>query len=193
MAQKKTDTSLEKIIKAARQLFVAHGFEGTSMGEIAKQAEVNKSLLYHYFATKEALWKRCKENILQTTYNINFTIPTDQGLRTFLEALIISRYQLYEKNPDLTRMIAWQHLADSSEELQGTGPISTVHWQAAIKKLQKQGVIKSSLNSKFIVAFLLSSMLPVTTQYLQSILKTPSEREAYIKMLIEHLYNYLIP
>ncbi|MSP53610.1 MAG: TetR/AcrR family transcriptional regulator [Gammaproteobacteria bacterium] len=88
------DTSLEKILKAARQLFVAHGFDGTSMGEIAKAAEVNKSLLYHYFATKEELWKRCKENILQTTHNINFAIPTDQGLRAFLEALIMSRYQV---------------------------------------------------------------------------------------------------
>lgn len=191
MTQKKIDTSIDKILKAARQLFVAHGFEGTSMGEIAKAADVNKSLLYHYFATKEALWKQCKENILQTTHNINFAIPTDQGLRAFLEALIMSRYQLYEKNPDLTRMIAWQNLADSAEELQGTGPISAASWQAAIKKLQKQGVIKSTLNPKFIIAFLLSSMLPVTTQYLQSILKTPNEREAYIKMLIEHLEAYL--
>jgi AcrR family transcriptional regulator len=164
---------------------------GTSMAEIAKAANVNKSLLYHYFATKEELWKTCKENILQTTQNINFAIPTNQGLRAFLEALIMSRYQLYEKNPDLTRMIAWQHLADSSEELQGTGSISIMQWQVAIKKLQKQGVIKSTLSPKFIITFLLSSMLLVTTQYLQSILKTASEREAYIKMLIDHLETYL--
>lgn len=185
------DTSIQKILEAARKLFIAHGFDGTSMNDIAKTANVTKSLLYHYFATKQELWMRVKENILQTTQLANIESPTDQGLRAFLEALITARYQLYENNPDLVRLIAWQHLADHSEELQGTGAINPEQWQAAIKKLQKQGEINQKLNPKFIVAFLLSSMLPVTTHYLHSILKTPNERDAYIKQLIEHFESYL--
>ncbi len=46
----------EKIIKAARVLFADLGYEGTSVREIAKTAEVNVASVNYYFSSKENLF-----------------------------------------------------------------------------------------------------------------------------------------
>jgi AcrR family transcriptional regulator len=45
-----------QILDGARQVFLAEGFDGASMGEIAKVAGVSKGTLYVYFDSKEALF-----------------------------------------------------------------------------------------------------------------------------------------
>jgi AcrR family transcriptional regulator len=46
-----------QIIEGARQVFLAEGFDGASMGEIARTAGVSKGTLYVYFASKEDLFQ----------------------------------------------------------------------------------------------------------------------------------------
>src|ERR687886_631072 len=46
-----------QILDGARRVFLAHGFDGASMGEIAKAAGVSKGTLYVYFDSKEALFE----------------------------------------------------------------------------------------------------------------------------------------
>lgn len=46
-----------QILDGARRVFLAQGFDGASMGEIAKAAGVSKGTLYVYFVSKEALFE----------------------------------------------------------------------------------------------------------------------------------------
>jgi AcrR family transcriptional regulator len=46
-----------QIMDGARRVFLASGFDGASMGEIAKAARVSKGTLYVYFDSKEALFE----------------------------------------------------------------------------------------------------------------------------------------
>ncbi|WP_264049273.1 TetR/AcrR family transcriptional regulator [Methylobacterium flocculans] len=46
-----------QILDGARAVFMAAGFDGASMGEIAKAAGVSKGTLYVYFDSKEALFE----------------------------------------------------------------------------------------------------------------------------------------
>ncbi len=46
-----------QILEGARHVFMASGFDGASMGEIAKAANVSKGTLYVYFDSKEALFE----------------------------------------------------------------------------------------------------------------------------------------
>jgi AcrR family transcriptional regulator len=46
-----------QIIEGARRVFMALGFDGASMGEIARKAGVSKGTLYVYFASKEDLFQ----------------------------------------------------------------------------------------------------------------------------------------
>jgi len=63
--KKKPNQSAEaKIINVAKKLFSEKGFAGTSISDLAKAAEINQSLIYHYFENKEALWRRVKHDEL---------------------------------------------------------------------------------------------------------------------------------
>ncbi|MDB5513088.1 MAG: TetR family transcriptional regulator [Enterovirga sp.] len=46
-----------QILDGARRVFLAEGFDGASMGEIARAAGVSKGTLYVYFDSKEALFE----------------------------------------------------------------------------------------------------------------------------------------
>jgi AcrR family transcriptional regulator len=56
-----------QIVAGARSVFMAHGFDAASMGEIAKAAGVSKGTLYVYFKDKDELFKAIvqKECLIQ--------------------------------------------------------------------------------------------------------------------------------
>jgi len=45
------------ILSAALTEFAAHGFAGARVDAIARQAGINKRMLYHYFGGKEELFR----------------------------------------------------------------------------------------------------------------------------------------
>jgi len=51
----------QQIIEGARAVFLAQGFDGASMGEIARRAGVSKGTLYVYFDSKERLFETVVE------------------------------------------------------------------------------------------------------------------------------------
>lgn len=48
-----------EILSVATDLFLAHGFAGTSMSALARAVGVQKASLYHHFASKEDLFIAC--------------------------------------------------------------------------------------------------------------------------------------
>lgn len=52
----KGEQTQQAIIEAARDLFLQHGFHGTSMRQIADRAELALGGIYNYFASKEELF-----------------------------------------------------------------------------------------------------------------------------------------
>ncbi|HEX7118319.1 MAG TPA: TetR/AcrR family transcriptional regulator [Longimicrobiales bacterium] len=52
-----------KILDAARDMFVEHGYEGTTMRAIARRIEYTPTAIYHHFRSKEALlYELCDED-----------------------------------------------------------------------------------------------------------------------------------
>ena len=46
----------EKILEAAKNVFMKYGFYGAKMQDISNQAGINKALLHYYFRNKEKLF-----------------------------------------------------------------------------------------------------------------------------------------
>ena len=55
-AQIKRGRKFDQVLEGAREIFLAHGFEGASVDEIAKAAGVSKATLYSYFPDKRLLF-----------------------------------------------------------------------------------------------------------------------------------------
>lgn len=75
----KTDKR-EHILVAAEQLFANQGFDGTSVRDIAHQANVNLAMISYYFGSKEKLLQALIEHRAGYTLGILEQLNTDQTL-----------------------------------------------------------------------------------------------------------------
>jgi AcrR family transcriptional regulator len=51
----RADATRERIVQAARELVVEHGYDGVSTGQVLARAQVSRGGLYHHFAGKDEL------------------------------------------------------------------------------------------------------------------------------------------
>ncbi len=82
MAKVQQDTTTEeKILGAARKVFISKGMAGARMQDIADEAGINKALLHYYFRSKEKLFETIfKELSLQFLPRINSLFESDLSL-----------------------------------------------------------------------------------------------------------------
>ncbi len=77
-----------QIMDGARQVFLASGFDGASMGEIAKVAGVSKGTLYVYFDSKESLFEALtieeKRGLAEVLFKLDADDPDVRAVLTKL-------------------------------------------------------------------------------------------------------------
>src|SRR5712671_7495925 len=82
-----------QILDGARKVFMDLGFDGASMGEIARSAGVSKGTLYVYFADKNRLFEAIveEEQIEQgkVAFNLDPARDAETTLREFGRAYIL--------------------------------------------------------------------------------------------------------
>lgn len=79
-----------RILDAARKVFIARGFDGTSMQQIAAEAGINKSLLHYYYRSKEKLFA----SVFQEAFS--HFVPR-------LQDILISDLDFFEKISQIVR------------------------------------------------------------------------------------------
>ncbi len=57
------EASKARILDAALELFSSHGYEYTSISQIARKAGISKGLIYNYYASKEEMLEALIENL----------------------------------------------------------------------------------------------------------------------------------
>ncbi|MBW3608528.1 MAG: TetR/AcrR family transcriptional regulator [Actinobacteria bacterium] len=55
------DERRELLLARATELFAQHGYDGLSMSQLAREAQISKALLYHYFPSKRRLFEAALE------------------------------------------------------------------------------------------------------------------------------------
>lgn len=194
MARPKEEShkTAEVIILKAKEHFLQKGFAGTSINDIANDAKINKSLIYHHFGSKELLWKAVKENILKQVAGENIEAIDFQHktLRGFLEGFIPFRFHAYANQPDLVRLMCWQRLEPQIETLSGLAKTNFIHLEEEIKCLQKAGEIRVDLNPEM-VNYMVMSMAANGFMDKAGFLSSHEGQEQYLKLIIESLYTIL--
>ena len=75
-----------QILDGARKVFMDLGFDGASMGEIARAATVSKGTLYVYFADKCALFQAIVEEEALQHGQVVFSFDPERDVETTLKA-----------------------------------------------------------------------------------------------------------
>jgi len=62
--ESKREKTIRRILDAAANIFSESGFEGARMDEIAKQAKINKAMIYYHIGDKKALYARVLQDMI---------------------------------------------------------------------------------------------------------------------------------
>lgn len=82
------DTTRARILTEAARLFVASGYHGVSMREVAAAVGVTKPALYHHYADKEALFLAMLDGTLTGLARLVAHAGTQVGVRAQLGTLV---------------------------------------------------------------------------------------------------------
>jgi len=96
-ARAQGDEKMHAIVEAARQTFLARGFDGASMDHIALTAGVSKRTVYNRFRSKEELFgaaieETCRRLVPVNVDDIEASLPPDEFIlemsRRFVEGIL---------------------------------------------------------------------------------------------------------
>ncbi|GAA1378577.1 TetR/AcrR family transcriptional regulator [Luteococcus sanguinis] len=98
----------EQLIVVARRVFAQRGFEGTSVEEIAAQADVSKPVVYEHFGGKEGLYAVVVDREMRSLHEaIRSALTTPEATsRQLIEYGALALMDYLDENPDGFRILA---------------------------------------------------------------------------------------
>jgi len=96
----KKDSTEDKILEAAKNVFITKGMEGARMQEIADEAGINKALLHYYFRSKERLFEAIFSEIFKFAFpKLSRIILSDAGIVSKIEQFVDAYIDILIKHP----------------------------------------------------------------------------------------------
>jgi len=90
----------QKILEAAKTVFIKKGLEGARMHEIADEAGINKALLHYYFRAKDKLFEAVfKDAFYKMVPNIVDLLKSETPLFTKIELFAENYIDIFIENP----------------------------------------------------------------------------------------------
>jgi AcrR family transcriptional regulator len=125
LRERKRRQTRQRIIEAGLRLFIANGFEGTTLDAIAEAADISRRTFFYYFKSKEDLvlaWQSGAVEDLRPAIlkNAPDRAPLDVVRNTLLK--LISRYTSAE-------MVAFDRLMRSTETLRARKQARYLHME----------------------------------------------------------------
>lgn len=136
----------QKILEAAKQVFLEKGLDGARMQDIADRAGINKALLHYYFRSKDKLFEMIFiEEARKFVPKMAEIMTSDLHLFEKIEQFVSNYIDMLVQNPLLPNFILNEvHRSNGETVTQVWGisrpPIDKV--DELLAKLAKKGIIK---------------------------------------------------
>jgi AcrR family transcriptional regulator len=93
MKQLKDTSTEDRILEAAKEVFMKYGLYGARMQDIADTAGINKALLHYYFRNKEKMFDKVFENALQKYFEQmdvfgDTTLPIKERIFRYIDNIV---------------------------------------------------------------------------------------------------------
>ena len=98
------EASTNKILMAALDLFGTHGYDATSISELAAKAKISKGLIYNYFESKEHILREVLALLGKQEGDMMSQIQ-DPDPRKMMENTIRVVFAKLRKDPDLLKLV----------------------------------------------------------------------------------------
>lgn len=156
MKSLKNTSTEDKILEAAKIIFMKYGLYGARMQDIADTAGINKALLHYYFRNKEKLFDKIFEGALvrffeQMDVFANNSLPIKKRLFIYVDNMI----DFYEEYPQMSMFIL-KEIGNQPEllkqKIQAAKKTKTVGLVEVLEDAMKRGEIKKADVVQFMIS-----------------------------------------
>ncbi len=102
----KRAASEARLLKAAEEVFAQTGFAGARTAQIAQRAGLPKANLHYYFRTKEAIYQRVLENVLEVWLAMGDSIQPGVDPTEALTRYIAAKVEHSRRRPFASKVFA---------------------------------------------------------------------------------------
>jgi TetR/AcrR family transcriptional regulator len=146
------DATRAALVEAAEDIFLKKGFGNTSLSEIAKRAGITKSLIHHYFGSKEGLWREVKtQRFIQYAQRQMEMLEQAKPSAELLKASVAFYFDFLRRNPQIVRVLAWMFLEQDQKECMDIDRELIAQGVEKIRAAQELGQLRKDIDPRFIV------------------------------------------
>lgn len=182
----------EKIREAAKNVFIAKGFDGCTSREIAKAAGMNVALVNYYFCSKKQLFKLVFEAALE-----DFMLSTvevfkkDLSLESKMRIFIEREFEFLILHPDIPRFILSELSRGDKCEFDHAGILDKIADTGVFDELQdaqEKGIIRKLDLTNLMLLIMSNCHYPFMAKPLMKYLNGLSEEEYQERLMLQKQY-----
>ena len=159
------DDKPRRILDAAVRVFAAQGYDASRVGDIAKEAGVAYGLVYHYYASKEAVLEAVfREAWGRLLAAVALAEESGEDAAEQLELVVKIVLRAWRDDPDLVRLLVSEvtrnpHIQDELDEI-GQAFASL---ERMVRRGQADGTFRAELDPRFAAWMLYGALEEVLT------------------------------
>lgn len=154
-----------RILSAAVSLFAQKGFDGSRVDQIAKAANVPKSLIYYHFNSKDAILDELVENCLAQYGRIMEKVAKEtlkqSGTTALIERIRNVYWKFLEDNEDVIRVISMESLKKHSPKAGVAFKFAELLIRIEKEYIQTTSILSEDEQTEHLVAEFFTSQIPV--------------------------------
>lgn len=162
LREKNKAEKLQRIRKAARALFIRHGYDDTTMRDIAKRAEIGFGTLFTYASDKRDLLFLIYNDELDDV--VARAAENGAAERDFLDRLVAyfaGFYRFFAPQPELSRVVLREMTfflkGRQAEQFQTSCDLIARHLASFVAKARRTGQIATRENPSLVAQALMST------------------------------------
>ncbi len=144
----------DAILDAAKGAFAEKGFEGTSIADIARTAQISDGLVYRYFRNKrELLYEVLRKFYERILLDLETQVFEQDGFSARLEALIRRHLEVFVADTDLCRLFISEVRTASDYEGSSIQELNRLYTSVLIRIVKdavKTGEVRPDVNPKLL-------------------------------------------